>query len=179
MYIFKADDKKNTVYDWTGPNSVYLEKGDYIALITPGCILDYAPCGYSFRLNFTAKEAHAPAGTLQLEEVYKDKLSSANDTKTYKFKGQPNATLIFQTNKPTGEYTGKTSLTDNLSKLIENEKAVLKVVVERENSGSSTDYEVKSNAEIGVSSSDEEMITITVSALDEDLEEYTFFITTD
>lgn len=179
VYIFKADDKKNTVYDWTGPNSVYLEKGDYIALITPGGILDYAPCGYSFRLNFTAKEAHAPAGTLQLEEVYKDKLSSANDTKTYKFKGQPNATLIFQTNKPTGEYTGKTSLTDNLSKLIENEKAVLKVVVERENSGSSTDYEVKSNAEIGVSSSDEEMITITVSALDEDLEEYTFFITTD
>ena len=179
VYIFKLGDEKNTIYDWTGPDSVYLEKGKYIALITPGDAIDYSRIAkYSLNLNFEEKKAYTPNSTLQIGQVYKDKLSSKDDVNTYKIKSAPNTKLIFQTNKPTGEYTGKVSFFDNYSKIIFNEKKLFNVVIENENGEAINSIDVASVSEIDIASDKYEYYNIKVSAVDYCSDQYTFYTTT-
>ena len=155
--------------------SIYLEKGKYIALVTPGDAIDYSRKGYSIELKFEAQKANKPGRMLQLGQVYKDRLSSADDTKTYQIKAAPNAKLIFQTNKPVGKYTGKISLIDNRSKRTLNEKNLFSVVVENEDGQVISSTEVASNSEISVSSDKDVTYTIKVSAIDFSPDTYTFY----
>lgn len=178
VYIFNADDNKTIVHDKWANNSaesIYLEKGKYIALVTPGDAIDYSRKGYSIELKFEAQKAIKPGRMLQLGQVYKDRLSSADDTKTYQIKAAPNAKLIFQTNKPVGKYTGKISLIDNRSKRTLNEKNLFSVVVEDEDGQVISSTEVTSNSEISVSSDKDVTYTIKVSAIDFSPDTYTFY----
>ena len=179
VYIFKSGDEKNAIYDWTGPDSVYLEKGKYVALITPGDAIDYSRIAkYSLNLNFEAKKTHAPNSNIQIGQVYKDKLSSKDDVNTYQIKSSPNTKLIFQTNKPTGEYTGKISLFNNHSKSTLNEKKLFNVVVENGNGEVISSIDVSSISEINISSDKTEYYKIKVSAVDYCSDQYTFYTTT-
>lgn len=183
LYLMKADGTKDVIHQkWidNSPKSIYLEKGKYIVLTTPGDALDYSRKGYWVRIGYEPASVSKPEKNLQVGKVYKDKLSSAEDVNVYKFKTVPKATLIFQTNKPASRYTGKTTLFDNHSKSTENKDSLFEIVIENEE-GEVVDTidDISSNYEIFVSPEKEQTYTIKVSAVNYSPDEYTFFIITE
>lgn len=184
VYIFRADDNKSVVYDkWAkgSADSVYLDKGDYVAVITPGGVIDYSRLGYSLVLDFHPLKKYAPEKTIEADKAYDDKLTSAEDVNTYQVTTTSSMVLTFQTNQPVGEYTGKASFFDSGSKCSYNEQLAFRITVENEEGEEIDSVEVAlSNCEIRLPSPAEgetsRTSTIKVSAINYSPETYTFFV---
>lgn len=187
VYIFRADDDKSIVYDkWAkgSADSVYLDKGSYVAVITPSSVIDYSRLGYSLVLDFHPLKKYTPGKIVETDKAYDDKLTSAEDVNIYQITTTSSTVLTFQTNQPVGEYTGKASFFDSRSKCEYNEQSAFQITVENEEGEELDSVEVAlSNCEIRLPSPTEEensrTVTIKVSAINYSPETYTFFVEAD
>lgn len=113
--LTREDDEKNYIIKWND-GKAFVEPGNYNVVICADCMLDWAPLGYKFKINFepvnALYESKELATKIKANEIYCGKLDRIDEVDIYKFKisesGKYN--FIFSSSPNGGYYTGEFGL---------------------------------------------------------------------
>lgn len=166
IMIFKDDESKDILYYnyvKNGADAVYLEKGDYYAVLNSNTALDYSHKGYTFSLGFKAKNKTKATKNLKEDVVYTDALKNADSVKEYVFLGDGNYTAVILTEQPFGVCDGDVGIFKQDSRYTQNTQKYFKIS-KGENSSNVNSIDVTDSAEINFHARKDEPIVFNVSA---------------